>query len=78
MSEHNGIVEKDVSSRLGLPIEDIKSMSPTMIRSHIEKMKKERMSFASAFPVIGRGSVLRDFASTEELNAEIDTILKND
>ena len=78
MAKQISTMEKDVASLMGLPIEEVKNMSPLMIRNHIENMREEKMSFSSAFPIIGRGSVIRDFTTTEELDAEIDAILKND
>ena len=76
MAEKINTVEKNVSYLMGLPIEEVKAMSTTEIRCHIEKNKKSKMTLISAFPVIGRGNVLgSSLITTDELNADIDKIL---
>jgi len=71
-------VEKNVSALVGLPVEKIREYSPGELRNHLEKKNKRKFSFISEFPVIGRGSVLRDsIATSEKINKDIDKILKH-
>ncbi|MDR1292485.1 MAG: hypothetical protein LBJ91_03700 [Clostridiales Family XIII bacterium] len=72
-------MEKNVSSLMDMTLEEIKRMSPSEIRIHIEKSKNSKLTFVSAFPAIGRGNVLREnLATTEQLNAGVDEILRNE
>ncbi|GHS94760.1 hypothetical protein FACS1894107_15010 [Planctomycetales bacterium] len=70
------VVERSAEEATGLTVAEIRRMSPDKLRRHIEARNHRPMSFASAYPLIGRGSVLRDFISREELNRDIDAILK--
>jgi hypothetical protein len=73
------VVEQNVSSLMGLPIKEIKEMSASDIRHHIEQHKNAELAFVSDFPFIGRGNVLRDnLITTAELDSNIDSILNND
>jgi len=70
-------IEKNVAALVGLPVETIREYSPRKLRNHLEKKNKRKFSFISEFPVIGRGSVLRDnIVTSEEINKDIDKILK--
>lgn len=71
------VIEKNISKKLNLSIEEIKSYSPEEMRRYLEKKNKKKFSFVSEFPVIGRGNVLRDSViSSEELNKDVDRILR--
>ena len=70
------VVEKNVESLIGLPIETIRMYSPGELRNHLEKKNKRKFSFTTEFPVIGRGNVLRDnIITSEEINKDVDKIL---
>ena len=70
------MIEKNVEKLIGLPIETIRKFSPSELRRYIEESNKKKLSFATEFPVIGRGNVLRDnLATSEEINRDIDRIL---
>lgn len=69
-------VESRIAALTGLSVSDIKGYSPEELRAHLESRSKKKLSFVSAFPVIGRGNVLRDdIESTESINKDIDKIL---
>ncbi|MDR0868420.1 MAG: hypothetical protein LBP75_08130 [Planctomycetota bacterium] len=70
------VVERSAEEATGLTVAEIRRMSPGKLRRHIEARNCRPLGFASAYPLIGRGSVLRDFISREELNRDIDAILK--
>jgi len=71
------VIEKNAEALVGLPVKTIRDYSPSELRTHLEKRNKRKLSFISEFPVIGRGSVLRDsIATSEEINKDIDKILK--
>lgn len=70
-------IEKKVVENTGLSLAQIKDYSPSKFREYLEKKNNKKFSFLSAFPVIGRGNVLRDnLISSSQLNSEIDKILK--
>lgn len=70
------LVEKNAEKITGLSLAQIKSLNPSEYRSYLEKKNKKTLSFVSAFPVIGRGNVLRDnLISSSDLNTEIDKLL---
>lgn len=70
-------IEKKVVENTGLSLSQIKDYSPGEFREYLEKKNNKKFSFLSAFPVIGRGNVLRDnLISSSQLNSEIDKILK--
>ena len=70
-------IEKKVVENTGLSLAQIKDYSPCKFRDYLEKKNNKKFSFLSAFPVIGRGNVLRDnLISSSQLNSEIDKILK--
>lgn len=70
-------IEKKVVENTGLSLAQIKDYSPSKFREYLEKKNNKKISFLSAFPVIGRGNVLRDnLISSSQLNSEIDKILK--
>ena len=70
------VIEKNAEKLVGLSAEEIRRLSPGELRRYLEKKNKKKFSFTSEFPVIGRGSVLRDsIITSEELNKEIDKIL---
>lgn len=70
-------IEKNVVKVTGLTLDQIKDYSPSKFREYLEKKNNKKISFLSAFPVIGRGNVLRDNLVTSiQLNNEIDKILK--
>ncbi|MBR7079506.1 MAG: hypothetical protein IKI40_03185 [Treponema sp.] len=61
----------------GLRLDQIKDYSPSKFREYLERKNNKKFSFLSAFPVIGRGNVLRDNLVTSiQLNDEIDKILR--
>ena len=69
-------VEKNIENLVGLPVESIRMYSPSELRHHLEQKNKQKISFTSEFPVIGRGNVLRDnIITSEEINRDIDKIL---
>jgi len=69
-------VERNVEALVGLPAETIRKLSPDELRDYLEKKNKRKFSFLSEFPVIGRGSVLRDsIITSEKINKDIDKIL---
>jgi hypothetical protein len=69
-------VERNVEALVGLPVETIRKLSPGELREYLEKKNKRKFSFLSEFPVIGRGSVLRDsIITSEKINKDIDKIL---
>ena len=69
-------VERNVETLVGLPAETIRKLSPGKLREYLEKKNKRKFSFLSAFPVIGRGNVLRDnIITSEKINKDIDKIL---
>lgn len=60
----------------GLTMSEIKSYSPSELKTHIEKRKGTTFRFVSEFPVIGRGNVLRSgISSTSDINKDVDKIL---
>ncbi len=65
---------ESIEARVGLSIEQIKSYSPEKLRSYLEKRNRKIFSFTVEFPIIGRKN--NSFVTTEELNKEIDRILK--
>lgn len=70
-------IEKKVVEITGLTLAQIKDYSPDKFREYLEKKNNKKFSFLSAFPVIGRGNVLRDnLVSSVQINDEIDRILK--
>lgn len=70
------VVEKNIAELIGLPIETIRMYSPSELRLYLEKKNKQKFSFTTEFPVIGRGNVLRDnIITSEEINKDIDKIL---
>ena len=70
-------IENKVVENTGLSLDQIKDYSPSKFREYLEKKNNKKFSFLSAFPVIGRGNVLRDnLVSSVQLNNEIDKILK--
>ena len=70
-------VEKSAERATGLPLGQIKSMSPEGFRTYLEQKNKKSFSFTSEFPFVGRGNVLRDsLISSSSLNSEIDEILR--
>jgi len=70
-------IEKNVVEVTGLTLDQIKDYSPSKFREYLERKNNKKFSFLSAFPVIGRGNVLRDNLVTSiQLNNEIDKILK--
>ena len=70
------VIEKNAEKLTGLSAEEIRRFSPGELRCYLEKKNKKKFSFTSEFPVIGRGSVLRDsIITTEKINKEIDKIL---
>ena len=70
-------IEKKVVEDTGLSLAQIKDFSPSKFREFLEKKNNKKFSFLSAFPVIGRGNVLRDnLISSSQLNNEIDKILR--
>jgi hypothetical protein len=69
-------VENHVSQVTGLSVFEIRNYSPEQIRLHLEKKTGKKVSFISAFPVIGRGNILRDsLAGTEDIDRDIHKIL---
>lgn len=70
-------VERSAERVTGLPLGQIKAMSPERFRTYLEQKNKKSFSFTSEFPFIGRGNVLRDsLISSSRLNSEIDEILR--
>jgi hypothetical protein len=70
------VVEKNIETLIGLPIETIRKFSPDEFRLYLEKKNNRKFSFTTEFPVIGRGNVLRDnIITSEEINKDIDKIL---
>ena len=70
-------VEKSAQNCTNLTLEQLKSISPNMLRAHLSTLTNKKISFISEFPYIGRGNVLREeLIDTEKLNNEIDKILK--
>jgi len=70
------IIEKNIATLIGLPIETIRMYSPSELRLYLEKKNKRKLSFTTEFPIIGRGNVLRDnIITSEEINKDIDKIL---
>ncbi len=70
-------IEKKVVEDTGLSLAQIKDFSPSKFREFLEKKNNKKFSFLSAFPVIGRGNILRDnLISSSQLNNEIDKILR--
>ncbi len=67
---------KNVENHVGLSSQEIKDKSPEKIKEHLIKKTGKNISYESAFPVIGRGNVLRDsIVTSKEINKEIDKIL---
>ena len=67
---------KNLENLTGLTLAQIRSLSPSELRKHIEKKNGKGLSFVSEFPFIGRGNVLRDGLTTSsKINSEIDSIL---
>lgn len=70
-------MRKSAEKQTGLSAQQIQDFSPEQMRSYLEKRCNKKLRFISAFPVIGRGNILRDnLASSENINSEIDRILK--
>ncbi len=65
-----------VEVEIGMSVSAVKSSSPRSVREAIAVRSKRKVGFVSCHPVIGRGSVLRDFYTTEELDGEVDKALK--
>lgn len=66
-----------IEEETGMGIDKIRSTSPSAIISELEKKKGELFEPTSMHPVIGRGSVLRDFYTAEELDKEVDKALES-
>ena len=67
---------ENVESHVGLSSQEIKDKSPEELKVFLTKKTGKSISYKSAFPIIGRGNVLRDNISTsEEINKQIDKIL---
>jgi hypothetical protein len=70
-------VERGVESRLGLPVETIRKLSPGELRDYLNRRSGSSLKFVSEFPSIGRGNVLHDcIVDSVTINSEIDKILK--
>ena len=68
---------KHIEVVTGLTLAQLRDFSPEKFREFIEHKKKKRLTFLSEFPTIGRGNVLRNsLLSSQEINSEIDAILK--
>lgn len=75
MSSYQLVAEK-AAQRIGLSLEQIRSFSPSELRSFLEKKNKKTMTFISEYPIIGRGNVLRDgLVNKKAINKDIDKIL---
>jgi hypothetical protein len=69
-------VEKNAETVVGLSAEEIRRYSPGKLRSHLENKNKQKFTFTTEFPAIGRGNVLRDnIVTTDKINRDIDKIL---
>ena len=65
-----------IEHRTGLRVTELRDMDISALREHLDAKFSKPLSFYSAFPVIGRGNVLRDsLIDTATLNDEIDKIL---
>jgi uncharacterized protein (DUF2249 family) len=69
-------IEKNTENRVGLSVEMIRQYSPWKLREHLEKKNKQKFTFTSEFPAIGRGNILRDgIVDSDAINKDIDRIL---
>jgi hypothetical protein len=69
-------VEKNAEALVGLSVEEIRKYSPGKLRHYLENKNKQKFTFTTEFPVIGRGNVLGDsIITTEKINRDIDKIL---
>jgi len=67
-----------IESRTNLCITDLCDMDISTLREHFDAKFSKPLSYYSAFPVIGRGSALRDaLIGTDALNREVDEILSH-
>jgi hypothetical protein len=70
--------ERNAEAITGLPVDELRRMSPEEYREHCEKKTGKKLQIKSEFPFIGRGNVLRDgIISRDSLDSEIDRILKS-
>lgn len=67
---------KVISDEVGLSIDTIKEKNPTELKEYLTKKTHKKFKVTSEAPTIGRGCIISDFVATEELDQEIDLILK--
>lgn len=69
-------VVRGIERRTGLPVDKIRDMELSSIRTYMDERIGKPLSFISEFPTIGRGNVLRSsLIDTTTINREIDEIL---
>jgi hypothetical protein len=71
------LLERTVELILGCKAEDLRNSTLDEQRSAVEQKQGHRMVFRCAFPVIGRGNIMRDRTqSRDEIDRLIDEALK--
>jgi hypothetical protein len=69
--------EKAIEKVTGESVDSLRDMSIDKRRQIVEKKHNQHMLFPSLFPLIGRGSVLRDCTvSRKEIEAQLDEVLR--
>jgi hypothetical protein len=70
------MLEKSVERKTGIPVAELRQMTISEMRCRVEHEKKHPMEFYSAFPLIGRGNVMRDCViSHADIERELDEVL---
>jgi hypothetical protein len=65
-----------VEEETGMSVSTVRASSPRSVRDAISVRANHSVDYVSCHPAIGRGSVLRDFYTTEELDSEVDKAIK--
>jgi hypothetical protein len=71
------ILERAVEEKTGMLINELREMTVSEMRDRVQRREKRPTTFYSAFPFIGRGSVMHDcMVSHEEVERELDEALR--